>query len=342
MKKIVISKPGNYEALELKEFENPKPDKGQVLIEVKAIGVNFADCLIRMGVYQSAKDFVGWPITPGFEVSGIIKEVGEGVTQFVVGQKVIATTLFGGYTTHLVVSEDQIFSLPDALTYEQGAAIPVIFLTAYYALFELAHPRKGDKLLIHSAAGGVGSALIQMGKVAECKMFAVVGAQHKVPTVIGADVVIDKSTQNLWEEAKKFAPEGFDVILDANGTETLKADYKHLASGGKLVIYGFHSLFEKGKGTPNWFKLLYNYLTIPKFNPMSLTNQNKSVMGFNLSYMFKKKNILQEPVYKLLEWFRAGKLQPPPIKTYKLEDAALAQKDLESGQTVGKLILIND
>lgn len=344
MRKVVIEKAGSYDRLKIIECPDPKPKKGEILIETRACGVNFADCLVRMGVYKSAKDFVGWPITPGFEVSGVVTALGEGVTKFNVGQRVVAVTLFGGYTTHLLVPENQAFSLPDRLDYLQAAAIPTVFLTAYFALFELAHPRKNNVLLVHSAAGGVGSTLIQLGKLAGCSVIGIVGAPHKVDHVkkLGADAVIDKSTQNLWGEAERLSPDGYDVILDANGAETLQQDYNHLSAGGKLVVYGFHTMFSKGRGTPNWFKLLWDYFRTPKFNPINMTSDNHSVLAFNLSYMFKKKDILDEDMKSILQWVEGGKVLPPVVKSYPLENVAEAHRDLESGQTIGKLVLTID
>lgn len=341
MKKIVIDRAGSYDQLHFREFPNPKPKKGEVIIETKACGVNFADCLVRMGVYSSAKKYVGWPITPGFEVSGVILEIGEGVTDFIPGQKVIAITRFNGYTSHLVVSEDQVFPLPDSIDFIQGASLPAVFLTAYYALFELAHPRKGQSLLIHSAAGGVGSTLVQLGKLAGCKVFGVVGGSHKVESVknLGADAVIDKSRQNLWEEAEKLSPEGFDVILDANGIETLQESYRHLSFGGKLVVYGFHTMFTKGMGKPNWLKLAWDYLRTPRFNPLRMTSDNHSVLAFNLSYLFEKKFFLSECMHEMLNWVQEKKIVPPLVTTYPFEKVVEAHRHLESGESVGKIVL---
>lgn len=341
MKNIVIEKPGSYDRLAIKEYSTPNPGKGEVLIETRACGVNFADCVIRMGLYSSAKEFVGWPITPGFEVTGVVVGVGEGVTRFSLGQKVVAVTLFGGYTSHLVVPEDQILPLLDNLDFYQGAAIPAVSLTAYYALFQLAHPREGSTLLVHSAAGGVGTFLVQMGKIAGCHVIGVVGSPEKVEYVksLGADAVIDKSSQNLWVEAKKLVPCGYDIILDANGVETLQKSYDHLCAGGKLVIYGFHSMFSKGRGRPNWFKLLWDYWRTPRFNPLYMTKDNHSILAFNLSYMFSKKGILNESLKAIFKWIQEGKLVPPVVKVYPLEKVAQAHRDLESGKTIGKLVL---
>ncbi len=341
MKKIVIHSPGNYEKIHIEQHPDPEPGPEEIVIEVKASGVNFADCLIRMGMYQSAREFVGWPITPGFEVAGIVKEVGKNASRFRKGQRVVAITLFGGYTSDLVVREDYAFPLSEKLSFEEGASIPAVFLTAYYALFELVHPHKNDLMLVHSSAGGVGSTLVQMGKLAGCQVVGVVGSSHKVEYVesLGADLVIDQSTQDLWKEAEKFAPKGFDVILDANGGASLRRDYDHLNFGGKLVVYGFHTMFSKNRGIPNWFKLIWEYFKIPRFNPLYMTNENRSILAFNLSYMVQKIDILRPAMEQIFKWIDEGKLNVPQIKTYPLENAADAQKDLETGQTIGKLIL---
>lgn len=341
MKKIVIDRAGSYDQLKIRDCPHPRPGKGELLIETRACGVNFADCVVRMGLYSSAKEFVGWPITPGFEVAGTVAEIGEGVTQFAVGQKVIALTLFGGYATHLLVPENQTFALPAGLSFAQAAAIPAVFLTAYYALFELAHPKKGEWMLVHSAAGGVGSSLVQLGKRAGCRVVGVVGAAHKVAYAahLGAETVIDKSSQELWREAEKLSPQGYAHILDANGAETLKQDYEHLSRGGKLVVYGFHSMFSKGRGRPNWIKMIWDYWRTPRFNPLQMTRDNRSVLAFNLSYMFGAKELLKEAMDNILQGMREGSLEPPQIHTYPLEQVAEAHRALESGQTVGKLVL---
>lgn len=341
MKKVVIHKPGNYQQLKIEKGKIPEPGENEVLIEVAASGVNFADCCVRLGVYASAEKYVGWPITPGFEVSGKILKVGKDVKNFSTDQKVIALTRFGGYASHLVVPEEQVFPLPDQMSEQEGAAIPAIFLTAYYAMHELAHPREGAHLLVHSAAGGVGSSLVQLGKAADCKVTGVVGSSHKVDTVkaLGADHVIDKSTQTLWEHAEKLSSEGYQVIFDANGPETLKNSYRHLTPGGKLVVYGFHSMLKKGKGSLDWLRIIWGYLSTPRFNPLNMTGDNHSVLAFNLSYLFDQNWMLQEGMNHILSLYQQQKITPPPITTYPIGEVQKAHRDLESGKTIGKLVL---
>jgi NADPH:quinone reductase-like Zn-dependent oxidoreductase len=341
MKQVVIDKPGGYERLQIKESPTPKSGPGEILIACKACGVNFADCCVRMGVYKSAKVYAGWPITPGFEVSGEVIAVGEGVTSYQIGDKVIAVTRFGGYTSHLVVPENQVFPLPKSMSFAEGAGFPAVFLTAYYGLIELAHPRPKSTILVHSAAGGVGSALVQLGKAIDCRVIGVVGASHKVDAVkeLGADAVIDKSKSDIWSMAKDIAPNGFDVIMDANGRETLSEGYKNLAPGGKLVIYGFHSMLSKGRGTPNWLKIVWEYIRTPRFSPLNLTTDNHGILGYNLSYLFDEAHLFQEFMTQMLTWVDEGIIRSPKVSTYKIEDVDQAHRDIESGQTVGKLVL---
>ncbi len=342
LRKVVIAKAGGYDRLQIKSAAIPRPDRGQVLVEVHAIGVNFADTVIRMGLYASAKEYVGWPITPGFEVAGIVRAVGADVSDLAVGDAVYAVTLFGGYSSHVVVSRAYVFRMPADLSFAQAAALPAVFLTAWFALFELAHPRPGQKVLVHSAAGGVGGVLVQLLKIIGCETVAVVGASHKVATAkaLGANHVIDKSTEDLWQAARRIAPQGYDLVLDANGVSTLKASYEHLRRAGKLVIYGFHSMMPKKGGHPNWPKLALDYLRTPRYNPFDLLNESKSILPFNLSYLYERVELLTAAMSQLAQWLAEKKFQPPPLTTYPLEDVGRAHADIESGRTVGKLILI--
>ncbi|MCP4662297.1 MAG: zinc-binding dehydrogenase, partial [bacterium] len=213
--------------------------------------------------------------------------------------------------------------------------------TAYYALFLLAHPRGGESMLVHSAAGGVGGALVQLGKVAGCRVVGVVGAGHKVEVAegFGAERVIDKSRDALWPEAHRHAPAGYQLIFDANGVATLSQSYRHLASPGKLVIYGFHSMLPKGRDRPSWPKLFVDWLRTPRFNPLRMSNRNRSVLAFNLSYLFGRGELLADAVPRLLDWLEEGKISPPPVRSYPFEEVAAAHRALESGQTVGKVVL---
>jgi len=330
VRKVTIGRPGGYDRLEIVDAPDPTPGPDEVAIEVEAAGVNFADCVIRMGLYASQKSLVGWPVTPGFEISGRVKEGGAG--------GVLAVTRFGGYANRVIVPRSQVFPIPSGLDPHQAAGFPVIFLTAYYALCELAHPRPGSTILIHSVAGGVGGAAAQIARILGARVIGVVGSTHKVAAA-RADVVIDKSREDLWAAAERAAPGGFDVILDANGAETLGKSYRHLAPTGRLVAYGFHSMLHTSGGRVRWLPLLRSYLKTPRFHPIRMVNENRSVLAFNLSYLFAKQDLLREAMARLLAWLAEGRLTPPPVTRYPISEVARAHRDLESGRTVGKLVL---
>jgi NADPH:quinone reductase-like Zn-dependent oxidoreductase len=342
LKKVVIHKPGGYERLVIETCPDPVPAPGEVLIDVAAIGINYADCVTRMGLYSSARHYIGYPITPGFEIAGTVRATGSAVTDLAPGTPVMAVTRFNAYATRVVVKRSQVVPRPAALSIEAAAGFPAVALTAWYALFELAHPRDGETLLVHSAAGGVGSMLVQLGKLANCRVIGVVGATHKIDAAraAGADAVIDKSTQALWKQVERLAPADCDIILDANGVSTLKQSYRHLAPMGRLVVYGFHSMLATHGGIPNRLKLARDYLRTPRFSPFDLTTRNRSVLGFNLSYLFDRSELLERGLHQLLDWLEQGKLAAPEITTYPFDRVADAHRDLESGQTVGKLVLV--
>jgi NADPH:quinone reductase-like Zn-dependent oxidoreductase len=343
MKKIVIERPGGYRQLKIKEFPTPSPRKNEVLIEISAAGVNFADVFIRMGLYKSAKEFVGWPITPGFEFAGTVVKSGHGVPDLAEGTPVFGVTRFGAYSTHLCAPRHQVFIIPDnsKFTSDQWAGFPTVFLTAYHGLYQNFAFRPCMRILVHSAAGGVGGALLQLGKIARCQMIGVVGSSHKVIAALelGADFVIDKSKQDLWKQARKICPSGFDVVFDGNGPATLKQSYRHLAPMGKLVAYGYHSMLSKRGGFPNYFKLVCQYLRVPRFSPLNMTNENKSLIAFNLSYLFHRTDLLKEAMQDLLKWVEEGRIKAPPLTAFAYHKVADAHRALESGTTVGKLIL---
>jgi NADPH:quinone reductase-like Zn-dependent oxidoreductase len=341
--KVVIHRAGSHDRLAIETAEVPAPGPREVQIDVRASGVNYADVIVRMGLYASAKELVGWPITPGFEVAGVVTAVGDEVDDLEVGTRVLAVTLFGGYAGAVVVARHQVYAIPDSLSFVQASSLPAVALTAWFALFELAHPRPGARVLIHSAAGGVGLNLVQMAKNAGCEVVGVVGSSHKVETARehGCDHVIDKSTQDLWAEAERIAKDGYDLILDANGVATLGQSYAHTRRAGKLVVYGFSTMMPKKSGRPNYLKLAVDYLRTPRFNPLDMTNESRSVLAFNLSYLLDRTDILEAAMQDIMRWLDEGTLRPLPSTEYPLDEVADAHRDIESGKTIGKLVLVH-
>lgn len=341
MQAIVIDGPGGYERLALRSRPSPSLPPGHVRVAVEACGVNYADCIVRMGLYSSAKAYVGWPITPGFEVAGTVAERGDGVDDLDEGQAVLAVTRFGGYASEVVVPRHQVFRRPRGWSADEAAALPAVGLTAWYALCELAAPARGATLLVHSAAGGVGGALVQLGRHLGCTVVGVVGSPHKVAhaRALGAHAVIDRSSEDLWARAEALAPEGYQAIFDANGVATLRDSHRHLAPTGRLVVYGFASMLPRAGQRRSLVRLAWHWLRTPRFDPFELTTKNRSVMGFNLSYLFEHTERLERGMELLLGWADDGVLRPPAVEAFSLGEAAAAQRRLETGATVGKLVL---
>lgn len=351
-RRVRIRRPGGYDRLEIERGYDPgRPGAGEVLVEVRAAGVNYADSAVRMGLYASAKEYVGWPITPGFEFAGRVLEIGSdvdggpdggaGAPALKPGDAVLGVTRFGGWSSHVVTRAALVRRLPAGLSMEQAAGIPTVFLTAWYPLHGLGRVRAGETMLVHSAAGGVGGALVQLGRIAGCRVIGVVGAPHKADLVreLGADVVIDKSSEDLWATVERHAPRGCDVVLDANGVATLRGSYDHLAPGGRLVVYGFHTMLPRGRGRPSWPRLAVGWLRTPRFDPLRLVNENRSVLAFNLSYLFDQTALFGEAIDALLGWLADGRIRPLPTTPYPVERVAEAQRAIESARTTGKLVL---
>ena len=159
--------------------------------------------------------------------------------------------------------------------------------------------------------------------------------------MLGADDVIDKSAENLWRAARRITPDGYDVVADANGVETLKASYQHLAPAGRLIVYGFATMFQRGpqRGRVPWLKLIVGWLRTPRFNPLNMTNENRSVLAFNLSFLFPRADILSQGIEELVAEVNAGRLRPPQVTPFPFAAVADAHRALESGKTTGKLVL---
>jgi synaptic vesicle membrane protein VAT-1 len=227
-------------------------------------------------------------------------------------------------------------------TAAQAATFPTVFLTAYYALREALRTRPGGHVLVHSAAGGVGLAALQIARADGLLPIAVVGGSHKRETALayGAAEVVDKTSQSLWSEVHRIAPGGVDVVLESNGAETLKHSYASLRPTGRLIVYGFTSMLSRGSARPNWLKLAWDYLRLPRFHPLQMVDANKGVIAFNLSYLFDQHELLTEAVTRMLGELETGALRALPVTEFALSDASEAHRVLQSGTTVGKLALI--
>lgn len=344
MKKIVIHSPGGHSHLKLEIHPDLAPREDEVVVSTHAIGVNYADVCVRWGVYESAKRFVGWPITPGFEYSGVVKSIGPKVKSLKPGDHVFGISFFNAYASEVRVSEKHLFPIPEGFGFSESAAFPAVYMTAYHALFQLVRLPPGARVLIHSAGGGVGSALVRLCGIAGFESTGVVGSTHKVQYVrdLGANHVIDKSKEDWDLRARDLVAEGFDAVLDANGTSTLKKSYELLRPTGKLISYGSHSILPmSANGRMNYLKAAWGMIRMPRFSPVRLFTDNKSVIGFNLSFLFDRDDLIEEGMGTLIRWIKEGKIPPPQVTEFLMEEAGKAHRFLESGQSTGKIVLVS-
>ena len=321
-----------------------------VVIRNEAFGVNYADVCIRWGLYESAKEYVGYPIVPGFDCAGVVEKVGSQVTRFQKGDRVFGCSLFGSYSSRVLIPELQLRKIPKDLSMQDACALPTVALTALYALFLAGHyptPSKFNNkaILIHSAAGGVGSMLVQMSKVLGLSpIVGVVGRTAKVDAAkaLGCDVVIDKSQQDLWEAAKAASPNGYATVMESSGVATLQKSYDSLAMTGRLVTFGFHTNLPMGKDSLSpleWLKMAAKMQRMPKFDPMEMGQSNKALLGFNLSFFASEREMLSGLFDSILQWLDEGKIHCPRVVAMNMDETADAHDLIQSGTTVGKLVL---
>lgn len=334
---IFITKHGPPEVLQPRDIPEPEPQPHQVRVKVAAVGVNFADIMMRLGLYPGAPKL---PFAPGYEVSGTIDKVGRGVKDRHVGERVIAMTEFGGYTEYACVPAERAVPMPDKMSFEQGAALPVNYLTAYHMLFYMAHVKKGERVLVHQAAGGVGLAAIELCKLAGAEIFGTASASKK-EFLLGRGLHhhIDYRTQDYEAETRRLTGDaGVHIILDPIGGESLRKGYRLLAPTGRLVVFGFSSAVG-GKGRTLIHSAM-QFLRMPKFSPLDLMRSNRAVMGVHLGRMWKAQDVLAEEMRTLLQLFEEGKISPFVGKTFPFHEAAAAHHFIQDRKNLGKVVLL--
>ena len=335
MRSVWIPRTGPPEVLEVRDGPEPTPAAGQAVIRVRASGVNFADVMARLGFYADAPPR---PCVVGYEVAGTIERLGPGLDGgLAVGQRVVALTRFGGYAEAIAVPAAQIFPLPDAMTFEAGAAVPVNYLTAVLMLRRFGNVQAGDRVLVHAAAGGVGMAAIQLCKLAGAEVLGTASAgKHAGLRAAGVAHTIDYRTQDFEAEVMRITGgRGVDIVLDATGA--FRKSYRCLAPLGRLVMFGF-SQAATGM-TPSWLAALPKFLAIPWFHPARIMNDNKAVIGVNLGHLWDRIELLRREMLALLEDCKAGRLAPVVGKTFPLTDAAAAHRYIQERRNVGKVVL---
>ncbi|MCX6133553.1 MAG: zinc-binding dehydrogenase [Ignavibacteriales bacterium] len=337
MKAVEISKFGHPKVLRICEVPRPEVGDGDVLVRVRAIGLNFAEVFARLGYYPAIPKP---PFIPGLEFSGIVEEVGRGVKGFRRRSRVVGFTRQKAYAEFVAVPASLLTQMPVGMSFEEGAAIGVAFLTAYHGLVTLGQIRKGERLLLHAAAGGVGTAVLQIARHLGVRVYATVGSDAKIQIArdLGAEVVINYSDQDFAEIIRRETDgQGVDVILDSVGGRVFRKGWKLLAPMGRYVLYGFSAVAGR-KGVPK-VKALIEAASVPHIYPPSLVSQNVSLMGFNLYFLFDRVDYLQETMAMLMSWYKKGLVRPVVGAVYPFEKIREAHTFLQSRQSVGKVVV---
>jgi NADPH:quinone reductase-like Zn-dependent oxidoreductase len=327
-----VEKTGSLKNLKLKSSELPVVPDGRVLVEVKSVGLNYADIFAILGLYSATPKEA---FIPGLEFSGDVLESKH--PDFKIGQKIIGVTRFGGYDSHIVADPYYLMPLPSGWTYEQGAAFPVQTLTAYYALRTLGDLQQRQTVLIHSAAGGVGLQANRIAKRFNAYTIGVVGYKEKIKLLQdeGFDTAIVRGDNFRKDLRDALAGCELNLVLETTGGKYFRYSYEALAPMGRVVAYG-SAQFTPSSMRPNYLVLAFKYLFRPRVDPLSMIKANKSLMAFNLIWLYERKELMQ----KLLK--EIGELHlPAPIigHRYPFEQAVEALNFFRSGKSVGKIVL---
>ncbi len=338
MRAVWIARAGGPEVLEVRESPDPAPGPGEVRLRVRAAGLNFAEVMARLGLYPDAPRL---PCVVGYEASGVVDALGEGVTSPPPGTRVLALARFGAHADTLCVPAAQALPMPDGMTFEEGAALPVVYLTAWHMLFRVASLRPGEKVLVHMAAGGVGIAVLQLSRtVPGVVTFGTASAaKHDVIRSEGCDHPIDYHALDYEEEVRRLTGgKGVDVVLDPLGGRDWKKGYRLLRPAGRLVAYGFANLASGERRNP--LALARQALRIPLYTPIGLMNDNRAVAGVNIGHLWGEMEMLAGEMAALLELYRKGSIRPRIDSTFPLERAADAHRRIQSRRNVGKVLLV--
>ena len=337
MRQVVTTMNGGIEVLRVEEKPDPQPGPGEVVVAVRAAGLNFADILARQGLYP---DGPRKPCVMGYEVAGLVEKVGEGVDRDLVGVAVIALTRFGGQSEKVVVQEKQLFEKPDSLTFEQAAAIPVNYLTAYALLVAMGGLRRGEAVLIHNSGGGVGLAALDIAKHIGAVTYGTASpSKHDFLRERGLDHPIDYRTQDWLPVLKKLTGDrGVELVIDPIGGSHWKKSYQALRHTGRLGMFGVS--VASANGIQGKFKLLKAAVQMPLFHPLGLLNKNRGVFGLNLGHLWHEPEKIVEWVQALMEGVQEGWIRPHVDRAFPFEQAGEAHAYIESRRNIGKVVLV--
>ena len=341
MRALVITRNGPPEVLQIEERPDPQPGPGQVRVKVRAAGVNFADLMARVGVDEDAPEV---PSVVGYEFAGEIEALGDGVEGLEVGQRVMGGCRFGGYAELVVTDAAAIVPLPEDWSYEEGAALPVHYATAYAGLIRYGSLRAGETVLLHAAAGGVGIAATQIAKLTGAAVIygTASGSKHDAVRGFGVDHPIDYTRSDFRTEVRRIAGEKapLDLVMDAIGGSSFRKSWTLLGAGGRLVCFGASSVMSGD--SRNLRSIAKMVATTPVFHPMLMMQSSRAVIGLNVLRLWDAKGSLDEYIEPLRGWIESGDLRPVVAEAFPLERGADAHRFMAERKNIGKVVLTVD
>jgi len=331
MRAVVMTGHKGPSSLSVQQRPAPTPGAGELLIDVAAAGVCFADLMATLGLYADAPKP---PCVVGYEVAGTVAGLGDGVEEFAVGDLVVAGTQFGGYAEQAVAAADSTIPIPSGLSFAEAAAIPVNYSTAYAGLIRYGALRPGERVLIQAAAGGVGIAATQIAKAHGAEVWGTASpSKHDAIRSFGVDHALDY-TRSGWE---RDVPE-LDIVMDAIGGASFRRSYELLRGGGRLVCFGASGVVSGEKR--NLIVAARTALRMPRFNLIKQMGASKAVIGLNLLTLWKTKGSLTEFADPLLELLAAGAIQPVVAESFPFDRAGDAHRYIAERRNVGKVVLV--
>lgn len=335
MKAYLLDKTGKSSVLKIRELPEPSPGPGELRIKVQCIGLNFAEILSRRGQYSWAPKR---PYIPGMETYGVVEAIGEGVANRQIGEKVICGWQYGSYAEKMVIPEYMAFPAIDSFSDDENAAFLVNFMTAWIGLMRLARISPGEKILINAAAGGVGTAAVQLAAAKGCKVYGTAGSEEKVKLIksLGAELAINYREEDFETVIKEKTGSGIDAVLELVGGETYRKSISLLNPFGRLVIAGVAGL-KWNKWNP--VSLVKVYKDIPRVNIMKMAKASYSVSATHIGYLIKNPQVVTDNFFACRDFALQHGIKPVIGKTFSFDEIPEAHEFIESRKSHGKVVI---
>lgn len=340
MRQIVNTSNGGYDVLEVQKIPDLLPKSDEIIIDVEASGLNFADLLARKGLYADAPDK---PCVMGYEVSGIVSAVGDKVNEQWLDKEVIAVTRFKGQAEQVAVQPSQVFEKPPSLSFSEAAAIPVNYLTAHILINVMGGLKSYESILIHNVGGGVGIAALDIAKHIGATVYGTASERkHEFLAERGLDHAIDYRNDDWYKKLMALTDgEGVEMIADPLGGKEWKRSYKALRATGRLGMFGVSSASEGTKGgIQGMWNMLKTVLQMPIFHPLGLINNNRGVFGVNLGHLWHEQEKSEIWIDYIMDGVNEGWIKPHVDRTFTFDEIADAHRYIEERQNIGKVILL--